>query len=142
MYFLQSFEVDIAHPEYLHDNQNDLLFLLNNNKPSESSVEKLMVTFHGKTRFIIYYLNLQQVIANGLIFKEVRRVLEFNQTPGFTIHINLNTEMRKKAENYSEKHIYKLMNNAVFGIYLFIFFNYLVINYNLIIHRENSGERS
>jgi hypothetical protein len=127
------YEVDISYPRGLHDMHNDLPFLPENGIPSGSKIQKLMVTFTKKERYVIHYQNLQQAINNGLIVEKVNififlvisifinfiiqihRVLQFNQSPWLAEYISLNTEMRKKAENDFEKDFFKLTNNAVFG---------------------------
>jgi len=65
------YEVDIAHPNHLHDAHNDLLFLPRTAVPPGSKVNKLMATLERKERYIVHYRNLKQAIANGLIFEKL-----------------------------------------------------------------------
>ena len=57
---------------------------------------------------------MKQALNHGLKFKKVHRIIEFNQKAWLKSYIDMNTELRKLAEDDFEKDLFKLMNNAVF----------------------------
>jgi len=52
------YEVDIKYLQHLHNDQNDLPFLLNSGIPRGSKLKKLMATLEAKERYIVHYRNL------------------------------------------------------------------------------------
>ena len=60
-------------------------------------------------------MKFKDVVNHGLVLKKVHRVIKFNQKPWLKPYIDMNTELRQKAKNDSEKDFFKLMNNSVFG---------------------------
>ena len=61
------------------------------------------------------FLAERKSLNHGLILKKVHRVIQFNQEAWLKPYIDMNSELRTKAENNFEKDFFKLMNNAVFG---------------------------
>ncbi|KAF0718937.1 Uncharacterized protein FWK35_00026527, partial [Aphis craccivora] len=108
-------EVDVEYPKSLHDDHNDLPYLAERITPPGSKIKKLVANLQYKNNYVVHYMALKQAIKAELILKKVHRVLKFNQSPWLAKYIELNTNMRKNAENDFEKDFFKLMNNAVFG---------------------------
>ena len=58
---------------------------------------------------------LKQALNYGLVLTKVHRIIPFNQKDWLKPHIDMNTELRKKAKYDFEIDFFKLMNNSVFG---------------------------
>ena len=125
-YFL---EVDVQYLEKLHERHNNLSFLPEWMKIE--IVEKLEANLHDKTKYVIHIRNLKQELNHRSVLKKVHRVLKFNQNACLKPHIDMNTDLRKKAQNDFEKDFFKLMK----------FFFGKAINYNIRKHRDMTTER-
>ena len=109
-YFL---EVDIDHSKELFNFHKDLPFLPERKKVEK--VEKLICSIEDKEKYVIHIRALKQALNHGLKLKEVYRIIQFKQKAWLKPYIDMNTELRKKAQNEFEKNFFKLMNNSVFG---------------------------
>ena len=106
-------EVNVEYPNELHENHNELSFLVE--KMKIGRVEKLVPNLRDKKRYSVQIKTLNQVLKPGLKFKKIYRVIEFQQSKWMKAYIMLNTRLRKDAKNEFEKDFFKLMNNSVFG---------------------------
>ena len=106
-------EVDVKYPKKLHDLHSDLPFLPERMKIDKC--EKLVRNLHNKKKYVVHIRSLKQALDHGLKLKKVPRIIEFNQGAWLKPYIDMNTELRKLANNDFEKDFYKLMNNSVFG---------------------------
>ena len=109
-YFL---EVDIDYPKELFNLHKDLPFLPERKKVNK--VEKLICGIEDKEKYVIHIRALKQALNHGLILKKVHRVIQFKQNAWLKTYIDMNIELRKKAENEFEKIFFEPMNNSVFG---------------------------
>ena len=106
-------EVDVKYPKKLHKLHSDLPFLLKRMKIDKC--KQLVCNLLNKKKYVVHIYALKQALNHGLKFKKIHRVIEFNQKAWLKPYIDINTELRKVADNDFEKHFCKLMNNAVFG---------------------------
>ena len=64
---------------------------------------------------MIHIRTLKQTLNNGLIIKDVQRVIKFNKEEWLKPYIDMDKKLKKEAKNEFEKNFYKLMDNFVFG---------------------------
>ena len=58
---------------------------------------------HDKKECGIHITNLKQALNHGLVLTKEHRVIKFNQKAWSKPYIDMNTELRKKIMNDSEK---------------------------------------
>lgn len=109
------FEVDLEYPETLHDLHNDLPFCPQKFIAPGSKTSKLIPNLYDKYNYIIHYIHLKTCIKHGLVLKKIHRAIKFNQSPYLKQYIDLNTDLRQKAESEFEQDFFKLLNNSIFG---------------------------
>ena len=69
----------------------------------------------SKKNYVVHCRNLKYYLSQGLILEKVHRILEFKQSVWMKLYIDFNTQKRKEATNETDKNIFKLLNNAVYG---------------------------
>ena len=75
----------------------------------------MIATIQDKNKYFCHISTLQMALNHGLRLQKVYRGIRFNQSASLKLYIDMNTELRKDANNDFEKNFFKLMNNAVFG---------------------------
>ena len=50
-------------------------------------------------KYVIHITDLKKVLNRRLVLKKVHRVIKFSQKAWLKLHIDMNTELRKKAKN-------------------------------------------
>ena len=98
-------EVVVKCPKRLHELHSDLPFL--SERMEVNKCKKLICNLFNMKKYVAH--------INGLKFKKIHGVIEFNQEAWLKPYIDMNTELRKEAKNDFEKDLFKLMNNSVFG---------------------------
>ena len=77
--------------------------------------KKLVCNLYNKKKYVTHINSLKQALNHGLKFKNIHRIIEFNQEAWLEPYIDMNTELWKASPNDFKKDFFKLMNNAVFG---------------------------
>ena len=78
--------------------------------------KKLVCDLRNKKKYVVHIKSLKKALNHGLKLEKVHRVIEFSQKAWLKPYIDMNTELRKLAKDDFKKDLFKLMNNAVFGI--------------------------
>ena len=71
-------KVDVKYPKELHENHNELPFLVDKMKIGRE--EKLVPSLKRKKGYVVHIKALDQAIKHGLKLKKVHRVMEFRQS--------------------------------------------------------------
>ena len=106
-------EIDVEYTKNLYDFHSDLPYLPERIKINKCS--KLVSNLYDKNNYVFHIMSLKQALNHGLRLNEVYRVIHFNQEAWLKEYIDMNTELRKQANNDFEKDFFKLMNSSVFG---------------------------
>ena len=106
-------EVDVKYPKRLHKLHSDLPFL--SERMEINKCKKLVCNLFNKKKYVTHINSLRQALNHGLKLKKIHRIIEFNQEAWLKPYIDMNTELRKDANNYFEKDLFKLTNNSVFA---------------------------
>ena len=136
------FEVDLDYPKNLHmDPMHDNFPLAPESFKIEKSMlssyqkelgdnldvtyesEKLCLTLKDKKKYICHYRNLKFYLKHGLKLKKIHKILQFDQSAWLKPYIDLNTQLRKEADNKFDEDQAKLMNNSFFGNFFFYMFS-------------------
>ena len=68
-------EIDVKYPKELHENHNELPFLVG--KMKIGRVEKLVPNLKHKKRYVVHIKALDQALKHGLRLKKVHRIIKF-----------------------------------------------------------------
>ena len=78
-------------------------------------VENLVANLHDKTEYVMHIRNLKQALNHEVVLKKMHIIIKLlKQEAWLKSYIDMNTGLRKKANNDLEKYIFKLMNHVVF----------------------------
>ncbi|CAF4934088.1 unnamed protein product [Pieris macdunnoughi] len=96
-------EVDLEYPVDLHEKHSDLPLCPENIPVGDAKEIRLIPNLKNKSKYIIHYRNLIQCLKMGLKLLKVYRILKFKQSPWLKNYIDLNTQLRTRANSDFEK---------------------------------------
>ena len=88
------FEVYVEYPKKIFSSHKELPFLPD--RKEFEKVEKLVCSIDNKEKYVIRIRALKQALNNGLILKDVHRVIQFNQEAWLKPYIDMNTKLRSE----------------------------------------------
>ena len=77
-------------------------------------VKELVPNVGNKSKYVVYYRNLQLYLSFGIKLTKIHRILKFKQLDLLKTYVDFNTDKRKNAANGFEKQFFKLMINSVY----------------------------
>lgn len=80
--------------------------------------KKLCSTLEDKKNYVIHYRNLKTYIQLGMRLTKIHRAVKFLQAPVLKDFIEMCTEMRQRALTVTEKSIWKLCCNSIYGKFI------------------------
>lgn len=108
-------EVDLSYPENLHMDHNDFPFCPEKCLPPGGKNKKLIPNLYDKYHYVIHYVHLKKCLQHGLVLQRIHRGVIFKQSAFLKQYIDINTQLRQKAESTFEQDFFKLLNNSIFG---------------------------
>nr|XP_018906984.1 PREDICTED: uncharacterized protein LOC109036984 [Bemisia tabaci] len=84
-------------------------------KAPNPEVCKLISTLKEKRNYVVDYRMLKECLKQGIVLKEVKNYIQYEQEAWLKPYIEKNTHLRQLANNDFEKDFYKGMNNALYG---------------------------
>nr|QTE03893.1 MAG: PolB [Tarsiger cyanurus densovirus] len=100
---------DLSYPQHLHD--RDWAYPLCPHKFND----RLCTTFEDKKNILLHHENLKFYLEHGLKLEKIHYAYEFLQTPLLKDYVEANIHKRTLTQDSSEKDMYKLMNNSLYG---------------------------
>ena len=91
------FEVDVEYPKHICMLHKDLPFLPEKMKLNKST--KLVCNVQDKKNYVVHIAALKQALNHGLKLAKVDKIIQFDQEAWLKPYIDMNTELRKHAEN-------------------------------------------
>ena len=76
---------------------------------------KLVPNLGNKSKYVVYYRNLQFYLSLEMKLTKVHRILKLKQCDWLKKYIDFNTDKMKNAANSYEASYFKIMVNSVFG---------------------------
>lgn len=109
------FEVDLAIPNSLHDQFDQLPLAPELKCPPGIKTRKLLLTHEAKHNYVIHFRLLKTFLSLGVEVTKIHRAVSFRQERIFEKYICTNTENRAKATTQFERQFFKLKNNSLYG---------------------------
>ena len=106
-------EVDLEYPRELWELHSD--YPLAPEHLMLDGVEKLVPSFHKKSKYVVHHEALKTYLKHGLKISKIHGGISFCESPWMKPYIEKNTKLRMQSKNKFESDFFKLMNNSVFG---------------------------
>jgi len=94
----------LEYPKKLHDLHNE--YPLAPERIEINKVEKLIPNLTEKKKYVLHHINLKQYLDLGLKLTKIHRGISFDENAWLKPYVELNTNLRSKAQNEFEKYFY------------------------------------